>query len=256
MTVDVFYPERHDLSKIAFVFHGRNGTSDSPHLCKMIEPYLIRGYLVVSPNLRNSDWNDSAGTGKGFLISTHIQDCKRTIEWAKESHNSLGWQGKGIALCGHSMGGYAAAFLAATTYNSITEHVLAVAPFTDGVRHILNRGDISVHPGGIQSLKEECPFSLTEWPQHSIYTVIDKLHMPVTVAVGTDDTLTTPQHVRAFYDALPNRADMLVLENEHHCLVGESVPKILSNCIGRLEDLSIVKPQRLNTVQPKRVPAP
>lgn len=243
MSVDIFRPRVHASSRIAFVFHGRNGASASPHLLKMIEPYLNRNYLVVSPNNCNSDWNNSAGIGKDFLIASHVRDCARTIEWAKASRHLLGWKGNDIALCGHSMGGYAASFLAATTYNDCTRHVLAVAPFTDGHRQIEARADTRNHPNGIAALELECPAALAEWPEHSVYSIVEKLRMPVSAVVGADDTLTLPRYITDFFKALPNGVDLMVLEGEHHCLIGDNVPSILGQCIARLETRADPRPE-------------
>lgn len=238
MSIDIFRSPQADSNKIAFVFHGKDGCSDSPHLLKMIEPYLQRNYLVVSPNLCHSQWNDSAGQKEDFLISYHVRDCARTIEWAKNSREILNWHGNDIALCGHSMGGYAATFLAAATYNRSTKHVLTIAPFTDGTRHLATRANPQYHVDGIKTLNAECTAALIEWPQHSLYSVIDKLHMPVSTVVGINDTITLPSDIGDFFDALPNGADRLVLADEHHCLIGDNIPIILEKCIKNLEERS------------------
>ena len=233
MSVDVFNPPSHNQGKVAFLFHGRNGSSDSPHMLKIIEAYLQKDYLVISPNLCNSQWNDSAGKSTDFTIAHHIRDARRTIEWARIQKSALGWTGDRFCLAGHSMGGYAAAFLAATTYRSDVSHILSVAPFTSGERLINAR--VRFHPGGLENLQIEVPKALTEWQDHSIYAVIDKISMPVTAIVGARDNLTLPSDIKDFFEALPNGKQFMVIEGEHHCLVGENMTGIFKEAIDGLE---------------------
>ena len=126
MSVDVFYPPAHDPQKIAFAIHGRNGSSDSLHMMRIIDAYLENDYLVLSPNLCNSQWNDSAGEGTDFTIAHHIRDTERTIEWAKGKKAALGWEGDRFSLAGHSMGGYVLTRLAAQRPDPVVAEVQAV----------------------------------------------------------------------------------------------------------------------------------
>ena len=233
MSVDVFYPHSHNRGKVAFTVHGRNGSSDSPHMRRMINAYLQKDYLVISPNLCNSQWNDSAGKSTDFTIAHHIRDTKRTIEWAQNHKAELGGAGGRFCLAGHSMGGYAAAFLAATTYNSEVSHILSVAPFTSGEHSIGAR--IRFHPNGLENLQIETPSALTEWPGHSIYDLIDRISMPLTAIVGTKDNLPLPSDIKDFFDALPNGKDFMLIEGEHHCLVGDGMTGIFKEAISALE---------------------
>lgn len=237
MSVDVFYPPAHDPQKIAFAIHGRNGSSDSLHMMRIIDAYLENDYLVLSPNLCNSQWNDSAGEGTDFTIAHHIRDTERTIEWAKGKKAALGWEGDRFSLAGHSMGGYAAAFLAATAHGSDVSHILSVASFTSGDRLIDAR--IKYHPNGLENLQIESPNALTEWPGHSVYDVIGKITMPVTAIVGIRDNLTLPSDIRDFFEALPNGREYKVIDGEHHCLVGDGMTEIFSAALRGLEEAAL-----------------
>ncbi|PZO86491.1 MAG: hypothetical protein DI626_06435 [Micavibrio aeruginosavorus] len=234
MSADIFQPDKKSHSrKVAFVFHGRNGASDAEHMIKVIAAYTRCGYLVVAPNLCNSEWNGSAGQGTEFTMHNHVRDSRRSIEWAISEKNHFGWDGRSFALCGHSMGGYAALFLAATDYRGTADHVLAVAPAISGECLIDARR--KYHPNGIENMLIETPSALAEWPRHDLFNVVAGLTMPVSAVVGVDDNLTLPSDIGRFFSALPKGQEFEVLDGEHHCLVGENIPDILARKIGRLE---------------------
>lgn len=216
ISVLVYRPARANTERLAVVMHGRNGRADAPHMKPVIAAYLARGYTVVAPDASFSNYNDSYGDGRGFTIGQHVADLNRTIAWARDNAAMLGWDGRRFALAGHSMGGFAVSYLAATRYAQDVVHVLAVAPFTSGERQMAARG-----PDGVRRLAMETPQAPQEWLRHDIHRHIDDLDMPVSAIVGGRDTVTPAADVRDYYRALPRPAYFTILPDQHHSLKGD-----------------------------------
>ncbi len=233
MTVTVQRPALAPNGLLVVISHGRNGASEAPHIQKIAEPYLLRGYSAVIPDLCNSDHNASAGSGADFTIGGHVRDTLRAVRWALEHAGDYGCRADQIALAGHSMGGYAVSHLAATELRSITRHVLAVATFTSGRRQLEARA--KHHPQGVDSLRTELPRALVDWPRHDIFEVAERLTMPVSTVVGVLDTVTPDENVLEFNLMLPRAIDHVVLDGAHHCLEGGPHTDILLGVLDRLD---------------------
>lgn len=219
--------------RLAVTAHGRNGAARAPHMQKLIDAYRARDYVVVSPDCCASAWNDSAGREADFLLEHHVRDVRRTVEWAIGNAAALGWSGAQLALCGHSMGAYAVARLAADDYAGRVAHLLLVSPFTSGIRQIEARE--KYHPDGIANLKRDVPRALDEWPRHDIFAVIDRLTMPVAVFAGAKDIVAPPENVGELVERLPSPPLYRLLPEASHCLEGGDYQAELVNAIDRLD---------------------
>ncbi|MCD8496732.1 MAG: alpha/beta hydrolase [Alphaproteobacteria bacterium] len=248
MSVLVYKPAQSDSQKLAFVHHGRNGKADAPHMLPVIKAYLRQGYTVIAPNARYSAANDSAGEARDFTISAHTEDLARSIEWAKSNTEILGWDGISFALAGHSMGAYAATYLAATDYKDNTEHVLAISPFTSGERQIEARRS---HPNGIEFLQRELPQAMAEWPTHDIFTVIDNLTMPVSVLVGEIDNITPSYFVADFYNRLPNPGTMEIVKGQHHCIINNDFSRVVENHLTGMNNIAVAQANEVPDAKPE-----
>ncbi len=235
MTLEVARPPAYDGTHICIVAHGLNSGARSPHIQHIAKAYHQAGYATVIPNLCHSNPNHSTGDLSGFTIAGHIRDLRRTIEWTLSAQQTLGWKGGSFALAGHSMGGFASCYLAAREYTAQVRHLLAVSPFTSGARSLKARINTHFHPQGMEILRRDTPLAEQDWPQYSIYDHMEQLTMPVSAVVGADDTLTTPADIRDFCNALPHGVEMLIVENEHHCLVKDNIPALLAGRIAGLE---------------------
>ncbi|ODN70260.1 alpha/beta hydrolase family protein [Methylobrevis pamukkalensis] len=225
MSIDVFQPEGVRAEKVAVVIHGRNGNSDSPHMMKVVRPYLRRGYAVVSANLCASEWNGSAGTGADFTIGQHLRDARRVVQWTLDNAEDQGWRTDGLVLAGHSMGGYAVLRLAAEEFEGRIAHVLAVSTFTSGARQIEVRRALA--PDGIEVLARECPRALDEWPTHDILALADRLTLPVGIVAGRGDMVTPPANCKELFDLLPDGICYLVMPEAQHCMEGETSEAVI-----------------------------
>lgn len=219
--------------RLAITAHGRNGAARAPHMQKLIDAYLARGYVVVSPNCCASAWNDSAGEEADFLLENHVRDVRRTVEWAIANAVALGWSGTHLALCGHSMGAYAVARLAANEYFGRIAHLLLVSPFTSGIRQIEARE--KYHPDGIANLKRDVPLAFDEWPRHDIFQVLDRLTLPIAIFAGAKDIVAPPENVRELVERLPFPPLYRVLPEASHCLEGGDYKSGLVEAIDRLD---------------------
>lgn len=219
--------------RLAITAHGRNGAARAPHMQQLIDAYRARDYIVVSPNCCASPWNDSAGNEADFLLEHHVRDVRRTADWAVANAAALGWSGAHLALCGHSMGAYAVARLAAGDYAGRIAHLLLVSPFTSGARQIEARE--KYHPDGIANLRRDVPRALDEWPRHDIFTAIDRLTLPIAVFAGAKDIVAPPENVAEFVERLPSPPLYRLLPEASHCLEGGDYQSELLDAIDRLD---------------------
>lgn len=235
MFVHVYKPDGAcDGAKLAFVQHGRNGKAESME--PVIKPYLEQGYIVVAPDARNSRWNDSAGQAEDFTIQAHIDDLRRTIEFAQENRDLIGWTSDEFALAGFSMGGFATSYLAATEFKDRVTHLMVTAPFTSGDHQLEARRDI---PNGIENLKKEVPQAMDEWPTHNIFDHAHNLTMPVVVLVGEIDCVTPAKHVGQLAEAVRNNGSLVhyeVLKGRHH-YVHDNGDNIHDYYVGKIQDM-------------------
>ncbi|PKR89640.1 hypothetical protein CXZ10_09775 [Pleomorphomonas diazotrophica] len=234
MAIEVWRTEA-PSPRLAVTAHGRNGAARAPHMQKLIDAYRARNYVVVSPDCCASAWNDSAGSEADFLLENHLRDVRRTIDWAIANAAALGWTGAHLALCGHSMGAYAVARLAATDYAGRVGHLLLVSPFTSGVRQIEARE--KYHPDGIANLRRDVPRALDEWPRHDIFPIIDRLTLPVAVFAGAKDIVAPPENVTELVERLPSKPIYRMLLEASHCLEGGDYRVELLTAIDRLDGI-------------------
>lgn len=222
--------------RLVVTAHGRNGAARAPHLQKLIDAYAARDYIVLSPDCCASGWNDSAGKEADFFLENHVRDIQRTIDWALANAVELGWHGTHLALCGHSMGAYAVARLAASDYAGRVAHLLLVSPFTSGARQIEARA--KYHPDGVANLQRDVPRAIEEWPRHDIFTVIDRLTLPMAVFAGGKDIVAPLENVREFVARLPSPPLFHLLPEASHCLEGGDYQAELIDAIDRLDEVA------------------
>lgn len=233
MTIEVWRTEA-PSARLAVTAHGRNGAARAPHMQKLIDAYRARNYIVVSPDCCASAWNGSAGDEADFLLENHVRDVRRSVDWAIANAAILGWTGAHLALCGHSMGAYAVARLAADDYAGRVAHLLLVSPFTSGVRQIEARE--KYHPDGIANLRRDVPRALDEWPRHDIFTIIDRLTLPIAVFAGAKDIVAPPENVTEFVEQLPSPPIYQMLPEASHCLEGGDYQVELLAAIDRFDE--------------------
>jgi len=240
MSLEVFHDGsgRHD--GLVLAVHGRNGCSHSPHLMKLVRPYVARGWLVVAPDCCGSAWNDSAGVAADFTMTAHVRDAGRALAWAFDHAPGLGWTGRQLGLCGHSAGGYAAARLAVGDVHDRVGHLLLVSPFTSGTRQLEARQ--RYHENGLANLAAEVPRALTEWPTHDILPDAGRLDMPVGLIAGGRDIVTPLENISELQARLPRALPLLTLTEASHCLEGGSYRQEIGDRIDRLLALAANPP--------------
>lgn len=221
MSAKISKPEGiYTSDKLVFIHHGRNGNADS--MRDIAKAYHAHGYIVVAANARFSLYNKSAGDHLDFTMGTHCEDLDRTINFVKNHAAEIGWTGKKFALAGFSMGGFAASFMAATKYREDTTHLLSISSVISGERQIDSRRHDQHYT--IEVLQRESPRALTEWPQHDLFKHLDGFIMPVSMIVGSIDSVTPPHHICAFADALKARGALTsldIVEGRHHDVINK-----------------------------------
>lgn len=237
-------------SGLCFVAHGLKSAADAPHITKIRRAYINRCYIVIAPNICNSNANDSDGTLETFTIRDHIDGVRRTIEWARENADLFNWDARNFVMAGHSMGAYASGYLAAREYGAQCRHLLLVSPTTSGERSLRARSNERINPGAMDIMRRETPLLEQEWPQHDAYRHADGIIMPAAIAVGSIDTLTPPSDIDDFAAALPCCIDKRIVPDEHHCLVGGGITAMFGQMIGNLELAAAPR------YTPRKAPAP
>lgn len=235
MSLELFGADEAPAGRLALLVHGRNGAAHAPHMLKLARAYLAAGYVVAAPNCPGSDGNDSAGDGADFTIGRLVRDAARAARWlmTETGRAELGWSGGRLALCGHSMGAYAVAHLAAGALFGRAAHLMMVSPFTSGARQLAAR--VRYHPDGLAVLARELPEAITDWPRHDIFAFIDRLALPAAVVAGARDIIAPLENVRELVMRLPVHPEFLVLPAAAHCLEGGRYASELGALVRRLD---------------------
>jgi alpha-beta hydrolase superfamily lysophospholipase len=242
MTVQITKPSGvYTSDKLVFIHHGRNGNAEA--MRDIAKAYHAHGYIVVAANARNSLYNTSAGNSHDFTLGAHCEDMDRNITFAKNHAAGIGWTGKKFALAGFSMGGFAASFMASTKYRDETSHLMAIAPLISGERQIETRKNDPHYT--IEVLMKEVPNALTEWPQHDLFKHLNGFKMPVSIIVGSIDSVTTPNHICAFADALKERGMLTsldIIEGRHHDVINRKEQSDFTDLVsGRITELEAAR---------------
>ncbi|MFT6775307.1 MAG: pimeloyl-ACP methyl ester carboxylesterase [Paracoccaceae bacterium] len=190
----------------ALTLHGRGGAWDRPHMAAIGAAWLRRGWAVAAPSLRHSGANDAPGDPAGFTMAGHLRDAAAALD-------ALIAEGRGpVALCGHSIGAWAAAMLAPDA------PLLAVSPVLSGsallrARHAMGGDAMAV-------LAQEVPSAATEWPGHDAASALAARSGPVAVVSGHSDGIVPPDDARAFFAAARDGRFLSLIPGQHHCPAG------------------------------------
>lgn len=207
--------------KLAFIMHGLGGSKQEPHIRAIAEAFLEDGYTVVSWDAVHTFGESKGGAYEDATITNYYADLEDVIAWAK----TQSWYIKPFVLCGHSLGGVSTALFAERN----PEKVSALAP-------------ISTVVSGKLSFETKSKAALEEWKnagirvekrrngdekrlkwshmedrlKYDLIQGVDKLTMPVLMAVGERDTSTPPEHQQILFDKLPGKKELHVIKGAEH----------------------------------------
>lgn len=218
--------ERSDPQKgLAFVMHGLGGHKEAPHIATFADSFKENGFSVVRFDTTNTH-GESEGNYEDATTTNYYQDLEDVISWAQEQ----AWYQEPFVLAGHSLGGLCSSLYAA-------EHpikVLALAPISTVVS-----GKLSLEAAERYEPEELASWEKTGWQEresgskpglikrlkwshmadrlkYDLLSQADKLTMPVLLIVGENDTSTPPEHQRIFYEALPGKKELHIINGSEH----------------------------------------
>lgn len=217
------------FEKLVVVMPGRNGHTHAPHMTPIIHAFLSQGFSVISVDPHHSETPANKNQTHDFTMTAHIDDLRRVLMWAFANKAQIGWQGETLFLSGHSMGGYAALFLAATEFKGRIRHVLAVNPVVRGQSQI----DRFTNPEHLKNYLAEVPRAVSDYARHDMYHHVAGLDVPVSIVTAEQDTVTPPQPLKQFFVSLPVPGALSVLPGEGHCMTSPAYREALARSINR-----------------------
>ncbi len=209
---------------VCFVQHDFTGHMDEEQIKIFEKLYAKNDWNVVNINCTNS-FNDSDGKINDFTLGRHKTDLTDTIKWVKTQK----WYKEPISLIGHSAGGFSV-IMNAVEYNDIIDHIVPVSTVTSGINLISSYKN---------SMKEEFEQwqkqgyriveghgfaekmnmdNLLKFIDYSVFDDLHKISVPAYFIVGSDDEITTTEHIKRAYDRIGSSdKKFIVIEGANHC---------------------------------------
>lgn len=213
----------HDASGTVLLLHGRDGAGRAAHIEMIADAYVARGWRIVAPDLPNSRATPDSGPPERFTMSGHRRDSGAVLAWVCTSLGADRQIGR-LALAGHSVGAFSAAWLASELDEPA--HLLAVSPVVSGSALLAARD--AMGPAAIEAVAREVPLMLAEMPSQDALPALQQLSCPVAVVTGAEDGLTPPKDARAYLAAASAGCFFAALPGQHHCPTGPAVARALA----------------------------
>jgi len=187
----------------------------------MAEAFLEYNYTVVTWDAVHTFGESKGGAYEDATITNYYTDLEDVISWAKNQT----WYVEPFVLCGHSLGGVSTALFAERN----PEKVSALAPISTVVSGMLSfeaKGKDALEAWKKAGIKTEKRRNGDEkrlkWShmedrlKYDLLESVEKLTMPVLMAVGEKDTATPLQHQRILFDKLPGKKELHVIKGAEH----------------------------------------
>lgn len=202
------------------MIHGRDGAADQPHMRALAQAYHDHGWKVAAPDLPHSRATPDCGAPEDLTMQGHARDAARALEAMAPRFPD----GLPVALCGHSLGAYAIATMAASCPG--LHHLMAVSPVLSGRALLAAR--TAMGPPAVAALEAEAPRLRATMEAESAEPFLSGLDVPVAVMTGGADAITPPADARAYFDAAPGARFFCVLNEQHHCPDGPVTARALT----------------------------
>lgn len=215
--------ENENPSGLAFVMHGLGGFKEQPQIRTIVELLKEKKYAVVSFDTTNS-FGKSDGNYSDATITNYYEDLEDVISWAKENS----WYQEPFLLSGHSVGGLAVSLFA----EKYPEMVMALAPLSTIVSGELwkQTQDKAMLEDWKQNgvwIREKKDLShgdkkILKWGfaedimQYDLLKDAKKLTMSVLMIVGENDPTALVSHQKVFFDSIPGRKELHVINGASH----------------------------------------
>ncbi|PID99032.1 hypothetical protein CSA80_02860 [Candidatus Saccharibacteria bacterium] len=227
----------------AVVQHGWSGQKEQAHIIAMQEVFLENGWQTFNFDATNS-FNESDGDFPDARLGLHYEDMEDVCQWVRRQD----WFVPGLAVSGHSMGGYAAARYGEDHPEEV-QSVAAIAPVVSG--NLFTEAIERDQPGLLAKWKTDgiwvlesssrrdivkrAPYAVYEELQrHDLLPNAARLTMPVFLFVGSDDASCPPDHVRQLFDAIPHRNKVFeILKGAPHTYTTEHDLRCLKNSLSK-----------------------
>lgn len=233
----------HDTARgCAVVQHGLAGSKDEKHIAAAARVFFDAVYTTVLFDATNT-YGESDGTIEQSTMTKHYEDLEDVIAWMRTEP----WCHGKLVLAGHSMGGYAVTRFAEIYPNDVA----AVFPLSPVVSGALTLAAHELYePGYIQHWKEtgwredrsisnpervrRLPWShMEDRLTHDLLPDALKLTMPVHIIVGDTDRISTVDHMRTLFDALPGVKSLHIIPNCAHVYRTDAQIELMSEAIQR-----------------------
>lgn len=218
---------------LVFILHGLGGSKDQPHMQVMFNSFKDAGYNVVNIDATNS-FGESEGKLEDATTTGFYEDLEDVISWAGKQK----WYEEPFILAGHSLGAMSCALFAQKYPNKVK----ALAPISTVVSWELSskikspedledwkkkgvREWVS-HTGKIKRLKWQF---VEDRMQYNLLENINTLTMPILLIVGELDSSTPVEHQQYFYERLPGKKEIHIINNCEHTFRTEEELKLLRN---------------------------
>ncbi|WKZ24690.1 MAG: alpha/beta fold hydrolase [Patescibacteria group bacterium] len=221
----VLVGEKSSAKGLAFVMHGLGGFKEQDHIRTLAEALLEKGYTVVSFDTTNSI-GESSGRYEEATVTNYYEDLEDVVAWSKNQ----AWYQEPFIMAGQSLGGICICLYA----EKYPQKVLALAPIST-----VTSGKLSLEAhqkykneqlinwqktGWLETKSESRPGLIKRLPwshmidrlKYDLTPEALKLTMPKLLIVGEHDTSTPPEHVKQFFDILPEPKEYHVIKDAPH----------------------------------------
>ena len=207
--------------KLAFVMHGLSGRKDEKPIRSIIESFVEDDYTVVSFDAVHTFGESTGGLYEDATITNYYADLEDVINWA----STQDWYSEPFALAGHSLGAICVALFA----QKYPEKVSALAPLSTVIsgKFSLQTQESDFDRWKREGTKTEMSHDglrkkVLKWShmedrlKYDLLDNVDKLAMPVLMAVGEFDDITPIAQQQILFDKLPGKKEFHIIKGAEH----------------------------------------
>jgi len=208
---------------LAFVMHGLGGFKEQDHVKVMSDAFLDRGFVAIRFDVANT-LGESDGRYEDATVTNYLEDLEDVIRWAKTQD----WYQEPFGLAGHSLGGICTSLYTQSNPKKVsliapTSTVVSgeLSTQTDRHRKIEKEWERSgwhvTESKSKPGLMKRLPWShMVDRLKYDLIPGVDKMTMPVMLAVGSEDEGTPLEHQQLLFDKLPGPKELHVIKGSGH----------------------------------------